>query len=156
MTVGDVTSEERGSGARYNNGKPALDLVPLSALEDCARVFDYGRAKYAEWNWAKGMDWSVPYGCLLRHLAKWHEGEDVDPESGLPHLGHAMCNLVMLATFAKTYPEGDNRPTKWFADIMKEIGKDAEGAESKESKDPMVPGRVLDLQKNVRTEGERG
>lgn len=126
MSIGDVKSEVRGSGARFNDGKPALDLVPLVSMEDCARVFDYGRKKYAEWNWAKGMDWSIPYACMLRHLSKWHQGEDIDEESGLPHLAHAMCNMVMLSTYAKTYPEGDNRPTKWFAQTNdKEVVLDA-------------------------------
>ncbi len=116
MSVGDVNSAARGSGARYNTGKPPLSLVPLVAVEDCARVFDYGRRKYASWNWAKGMDWSIPLDCLLRHLLAWQRGEDNDPESGLPHLGHAMCNLVMLSTFARTYPEGDDRASEWLQD----------------------------------------
>lgn len=114
MPVGDVKSQERGSGARYNDGKTAFELIPGIALEDCARVFDYGRRKYAAWNWAKGMAWMVPFGCLLRHLYAWARGEDNDPESSLPHLGHAMCNLVMLSTFARTYPEGDDRPKALF------------------------------------------
>lgn len=114
MPVGDVDSDAKGSGARYNDGKPAFDLVPLVALEDCAKVFEYGRRKYASWNWAKGMEWSIPLACILRHLSAWQRGEDNDHESGLPHLGHVMCNLVMLTTYARTYPEGDNRPAKWL------------------------------------------
>jgi hypothetical protein len=114
MSIGDVNSNARGSGARYNDGKVPLELIPLSSLEDCARVFGYGRRKYAAWNWAKGMQWSVPYGCLLRHMKAWFDGEDNDPESGYPHLGHAMCNLVMLSTFARTYREGDDRPVEWL------------------------------------------
>ncbi len=111
--IGDVHSNEPGSGARYNAGKPAFELVPLVALEDCAKVFDYGRQKYAPWNWAKGMPWSAPLGCLLRHLSAWQRGEDNDPESGLPHLGHVMANLVMLTTYARTFPQGDDR-TPWL------------------------------------------
>jgi hypothetical protein len=111
--IGDVHSNEPGSGARYNAGKPAFELVPLVALEDCAKVFDYGRQRYAPWDWAKGMPWSAPLGCLLRHLSAWQRGEDNDPESGLPHLGHVMANLVMLTTYARTYPQGDDR-TEWL------------------------------------------
>ena len=66
------------------------------------------------WNWAKGMAWSVPFACLMRHLAAWQRGEEVDAESGLPHLAHAMCNLRMLTLFSKTYKEGDDRPPKEF------------------------------------------
>jgi hypothetical protein len=114
MSIGDVNSEERGSGARYNDNKPDLSLIPFCTLEDEARVWMYGKGKYAAWNWAKGMDWSIPFACLQRHLAAWQRGEEVDPESGLPHLAHAMCNLRMLTLYAKTYPAGDDRPVEWM------------------------------------------
>ena len=110
--IGDVNSDAKGSGARYNAGKPDMSLIPLCTLEDEAKVWAYGKQKYAAWNWAKGMDWSVPLACALRHIAKWQAGEENDEESGLPHLAHAMCNLRMLTLYAKTYPEGDDRPPK--------------------------------------------
>jgi hypothetical protein len=112
--IGDVNSEAKGSGARFNGGKPDMSLIPLCTMEDEARVWMYGKNKYAAWNWAKGMPWSVPLACLLRHLGAWQRGEEVDLESGLPHLAHAMCNLRMLTLYAKTYPEGDDRPVKWL------------------------------------------
>lgn len=110
--IGDVNSDAKGSGARYNGGKPDLSLIPLVTLEDEARVWEYGKKKYAAWNWAKGMPWSVPLACALRHLSAWQRGEDTDPESGLPHLAHVACNIRMLTLYAKTYPEGDDRPPK--------------------------------------------
>ncbi len=113
MSIGDVKSDARGSGARYNDGKTEYSLIPLGCLEWAAQVFMYGRDnKYAAWNWAKGMDWLVPYDCMMRHMEAWHRGEDLDDESGLPHLGHAMCNLIMMTFYAKFYPEGDNRPKR--------------------------------------------
>jgi hypothetical protein len=119
-TIGDINSNERGSGARYNAGKTRYDLIPLSTLKSAADVFEYGTEKYAPWNWAKGMEWTVPYACLLRHLDAWFRGEDNDPESGLPHIGHALCNLIMLAHYRDVYQEGDNRPKNIF---QKEISK---------------------------------
>jgi len=110
--IGDVNSDAKGSGARYNTGKADLSLIPLCTLEEEAHVWAYGKKKYAAWNWAKGMDWSVPLGCALRHLSSWQRGEDIDPESGQPHLAHVMCNIRMLMLYAKTYPEGDDRPPK--------------------------------------------
>ena len=112
--IGDVSSTEKGSGARFNGGKPDYSLIPLTTMEDEARVWMYGKNKYAAWNWAKGMAWSVPLACLLRHLAAWQRGEEVDQESGLPHLAHAMCNLRMLTLYSKTFPEGDDRPKEWL------------------------------------------
>lgn len=114
LGIGDVHSTNKGSGARFNGGKPDLSLIPLVTLEDEARVWMYGKAKYAAWNWAKGMPWSVPLACALRHLAAFQSGEDVDPESGQPHLAHAMCNLRMLTLYSKTYTEGDDRPKEWI------------------------------------------
>lgn len=158
--IGDITSDAKGSGARFNAGKTPYELLPLGivftelalkpksaadvltalgrwqagendalgdafayaigdhstleSLADAAMVFDYGRKKYAEWNWAKGMKWSAPLGCAIRHCVAILRGEDIDPESGLPHLGHVKCNLLMLLTFASTFPEGDDRPVKWI------------------------------------------
>jgi hypothetical protein len=43
-------------------------------------------------------------------MAAWQRGEEVDPESGLPHLAHAMCNLRMLTYYAEHYTEGNDRP----------------------------------------------
>jgi len=106
--------------ARFQEGGTAADLLDAITLifpewKECAAVFDYGRKKYAEWNWAKGMNWSIPIACAARHLIfGLMAGEDVDPESGLPHRGHFLCNIVMLLTFIRTYPEGDDRPSKWL------------------------------------------
>lgn len=164
--IGDVNSDSRGSGARYNTGKVPYELLPLAvvnasgplppgapgdvisllgewqrgsdkallealwaacegpptlpALADAARVFDYGRKKYAEWNWAKGMKWSVAMACAIRHCLAILDGEETDPESGQPHIGHVKCNLLMLLVFAQTYPEGDDRPVKWLQPVKEE------------------------------------
>lgn len=110
--IGNVKSDKKGSGARFNTGKPDFSLLPLCTLEDEVRVWMYGQKKYAAWNWAKGMLWSVPFACAMRHMAAWQRGEELDAESGLPHLAHAMCNLRMLTLYAKNYKQGDDRPVK--------------------------------------------
>jgi hypothetical protein len=79
--------------------------------EECAAVFDYGSRKYASWNWVKGMKWSIPIDCALRHArALWVGNEENDPESGLPHRGHIMCNIVMLLHYRQYFPEGNDLP----------------------------------------------
>lgn len=80
-----------------------------STTEACARVFDYGRKKYAAWNWAKGMPWSVCFECTCRHLYDLIEGQTEDHESHLPLIGHVACNIVMLLTYHRTYTQGDDR-----------------------------------------------
>lgn len=114
MAVGDVTSNERGSGARFNDGKVRYDLIPTHLLESTANVLEYGANKYAPYNWAKGMPFSVVIGCLKRHLAAIERGEDIDAETGQRHTGHLMCNLLFLEHYMNEYPEMDDRPKEWF------------------------------------------
>jgi hypothetical protein len=78
--------------------------------DSCARVFEYGKKKYAAWNWAKGMAWSIPLASAVRHLMALYRGEEKDPESGESHWGHVLCNIQMLQTFVATYPEGNDLP----------------------------------------------
>ena len=162
MSVGDVNSSVPGSGARYNDGKPRLDLIPVGfidhyetgrkshsystvdgwldrvhmiqmekarlepaiaavldayhgnedvALSEIAAVFEYGARKYASWNWAKGMKWSIPVACAARHALAASRGEHLDAESGLPHRAHFGCNMVMLWYFMTYYPDGNDLPS---------------------------------------------
>jgi hypothetical protein len=114
QNVGDVNSKEKGSAARFNVGKPDFSLIPLCVLEDEARVWEHGAKKYSANNWMKGQKWSVPLASLLRHLAAWQSGEDLDPESGISHLAHISCNVRMLTLYSKNYVEGDDRPKEWL------------------------------------------
>lgn len=62
-------------------------------------VLGFGAAKYAPHNWRRGMRWSDVYRGLQEHLQAWWDGEDYDPESHLPHLGHAACCLMFLCEY---------------------------------------------------------
>ena len=97
---------------RWQQGEdePLSSVLSFNCLEGACRVFAYGAGKYAAWNWAKGMAWSVPLGCALRHMQAVLDGEFIDDESGLPHIDHVFSNLIMLDYFEKHYPEGDDRP----------------------------------------------
>lgn len=90
--------EHAAVGRKDDGEKPRYDLLPLLALEVEARVLTYGATKYAPDNWRKVDGWRWRYfGAALRHLFAWFGGERLDPESGLPHLGHALCCVAFLA-----------------------------------------------------------
>lgn len=95
--------------SRLNTGKPKLSFIPLWTLFGEAKVWEHGAQKYEAHNWRKGQPWTQCYDSLMRHLNEWLSGNDIDEESGLPHLDHAACNLRMLLTYRKTHPELDNR-----------------------------------------------
>lgn len=86
-----------GNGALKELGdKPRIDLVPSEMIEGIADVLTYGAKKYDDHNWRKGIPFSVTYAAAMRHLLKFHKGIDLDAESGLHHLKHAACNILML------------------------------------------------------------
>lgn len=103
-------TEKKQEGLRFNQGKTRYDLVPAFAQEQYARVLTEGASKYAERNWENGMSWSKVLASLERHLAAIKRGEDYDPETGLLHSAHVMCNAAFLTEYYKIYPQGDDRP----------------------------------------------
>lgn len=81
---------------RHNQGKPQYSLIDLNSLEHCAKVLEFGAKKYARNNWQKGMNLTTILDSMLRHIAALNSGEFIDPESGLPHIGHIQCNAMFL------------------------------------------------------------
>jgi hypothetical protein len=96
---------------KFDAGKVPMALLPSEALIEIARVLDYGQQKYAAHNWRQppGYAWSRLYSALQRHLSAWNAGEDLDPESGLPHLAHAGCQILFLLTHEATRLGLDDR-----------------------------------------------
>lgn len=82
------------------------DLLPKAGLDAIARVFDFGAQKYADHNWRRGYEWGKSYAALQRHLTAFWDGETNDPESGLPHLGHAGFHVLVLLTWLAEQGEG--------------------------------------------------
>ena len=82
---------------KADTGKPAMEELPLAALMIVARVMGHGRDKYAPLNWAEPSTATVPRYCAaaMRHIARLQGGEILDPESGLPHLAHAVASLLI-------------------------------------------------------------
>ena len=75
------------------------DLVPPEATWLEAQVYGKGAEKYAERNWEGGYEWGKSIAAIERHLALFKAGEDLDPETGLPHLAHARWHTGTLLAF---------------------------------------------------------
>jgi hypothetical protein len=87
-------------GAKYDVGKPRLDLLPASALLAVGQVLAYGAAKYVANGWQHVPDAEARYrAALLRHQLAIMEGETHDAESGLRHSAHVACNALFLLWF---------------------------------------------------------
>ena len=84
-------------GLKFDNNKLEYGLLPPLALEETVKVLTFGAQKYERDNWQCVPDSKRRYfDALQRHLWAWKQGEQIDQESGLPHLAHAMCCLMFL------------------------------------------------------------
>lgn len=97
------------AGKKFDTGKPDLSLIPYIALVEEAKGFMLGEKKYGRYNYCEGMDASRLIGAALRHIYQWAAGEDIDPESGASHLGHARCCLAMILHTQELRTLIDNR-----------------------------------------------
>jgi hypothetical protein len=91
------------------------DKVPLHLWPETASVLGsmglldgalkYGRANFR----AIGVRASIYYDATRRHMNKWFEGEDIDPDSGLPHLAHALASIAIIIDAQATGKLNDDR-----------------------------------------------
>jgi hypothetical protein len=96
---GPVAPPAPAVGMKLDAGKLPLELLPTDALEEVAKVLQFGARKYARRNWEKGISFSRVAGAVLRHTFAWLRGEDNDAETGLSHMAHAACECLFLVAF---------------------------------------------------------
>ncbi len=87
-----------------SNPKDAIgsDKVPMHLWPKTASVLGAlalldGALKYGRSNWrAVGIRASIYYDAIDRHMSAWFEGEDIDPDSGLPHMAHVLAGAAII------------------------------------------------------------
>ena len=93
----EAANPEMQIGRKFDGGKLEYGLLPPLALEEVVKVLTFGAQKYERDNWQKVSDAKRRYfDALQRHIWAWKKGEQIDPESGIHHLAHAMCCLMFL------------------------------------------------------------
>lgn len=102
------------SGERYNIGKLRWALVWFPAVEEMLQVLEAGAIKYAPENWKKGLHEQETLESTMRHLVALFNGEYRDPETGLPHWAHIMCNMMFFSFHHrhKSFTTERNNPFK--------------------------------------------
>lgn len=103
LAISEYEKVSKGTqeAVKYDDGKPDWSLVPFEALEGMVKVLEFGANKYAGWNWTinGGFPYTRVLRSCLRHIFAYMRGEDNDPESGLSHIHHAMCNLLFISHY---------------------------------------------------------
>lgn len=87
-------------GRKDDSGKPLASIIYKDFPTAMSMVIDvatFGANKYARGNWKKVEDAEQRYeDAFHRHLLDEVLGEETDEESEVPHLGHALWNLMAL------------------------------------------------------------
>jgi hypothetical protein len=115
----EVRVTDPDTGGMKGQKPERYSLLPVEALAEVARVYEYGSRKYDDHNWRKGYAWSLSYDALQRHINAFWRGESYDLESGLHHLAHATFHLFTLMTFDGVSVEDSQSAIDKFAGYLK-------------------------------------
>lgn len=84
-------------GMKFDQEKARMGLLPPRALESVAEVLTFGAKKYLPNNWKYVDNGPTRYlDAAMRHINSFMKEEVNDPETGLPHLSHALCCLMFI------------------------------------------------------------
>jgi hypothetical protein len=95
----------------FGSAKIDMGLVPWTLMICAARAFLEGALKYGRFNWRiAGVRASIYHAALLRHVAKWWNGQNYDRATRVHHLDNAIACLTIIRD-AELYGKlTDDRP----------------------------------------------
>ncbi len=94
-----IRFSSQSSFMKNDSGKNMISLIDPQFVVLLGQILTFGANKYAKDNWKLCEDTSRYKDALLRHLYAYLDGEQLDPESGMSHLGHAAFGLMCLNYF---------------------------------------------------------
>jgi hypothetical protein len=106
--------------------KVPFSVIPAPVIGELGLAMLEGALKYARHNYrVAGVRGSVYYDAALRHLTAFWEGEDIDPESGLPHIVKVMACMAVLRDSQMIGNWVDDRPPSHVAGWQAELNDHA-------------------------------
>jgi len=102
--------------------KVPFSTIPAQVMAETGLALMEGALKYGRHNYrSAGVRASVYYDAALRHLTAFWEGQNVDPDSGLPHVVKAIACLTVLRDSQIQGNWTDDRPPatpgEWVQDL---------------------------------------
>ena len=92
-------------------GRVPMHLFPMTALIEGNLGFLEGALKYGAYNYrVGGVQATVYFSAMMRHMVAWLNGEDIDPKSRLNHVTKAMCCCAVLIDAINGGHLKDDRP----------------------------------------------
>lgn len=108
---GDGAGKQGNPKDALGSKKLPLDLIPFPAMIHQALAHLVGACKYGKWNWrVAGVRSSIYTAACTRHIKRYEEGENFDPETGVHNLGHAIACLNIILDSNAAGKLTDDRP----------------------------------------------
>lgn len=82
-------------------GKAQWSLLSFTALEGIVKIREFGSKKYRDPESWKHVPKQKYLDASMRHLVAIFKGEEIDKESGLPHIDHLLCNAMFISHIDK-------------------------------------------------------
>lgn len=108
-----VTMKDSNPKDAIGATKVSMSLLPQQVLAEASLGLTEGALKYGAYNYREiGIRASIYFDACMRHMMRYWEGEDIDPDSGLPHLTKAMDCLIVMRDAQMNGKCFDDRPPK--------------------------------------------
>lgn len=109
----DASTKQTNPKDAIGSTKLDMGLVPDTFIAEVALAFTEGALKYGRYNWrVAGVRASIYHAALRRHMAKWWNGENLDPQTGVSHLASAAACIAVLVDAMKIDKLTDDRPPR--------------------------------------------
>lgn len=123
-----MTEKASNPKEAFGSAKPPTSTVPMPVIYELGLAMLEGGLKYGRHNYrVVGVRMSTYYDAVKRHIDAWWEGEDIDPESGLPHLVKAMACLAVVRDAEMLGLVTDDRPPShppgWQAKYLAKVAE---------------------------------
>ena len=106
-----MTTKDTNPKDAIGSKKAPMSTLPAGVLAEMGVAMLEGKSKYGAFNYRiAGVRASVYYDAACRHLFSWWEGEDIDPDSGMPHIVKLLTCLVVLRDAQRNGMVNDDRP----------------------------------------------
>lgn len=122
-----MKSKDTNPKDRIGSMKIDLGSVPTTLMVCVAKGFLEGALKYGRYNWRiAGVRASIYHAALLRHVAKWWNGQERDVKTRVHHLDSAIACLGIIRDAELFGKLSDDRPPVPDPDLMAEFIDSAE------------------------------
>jgi hypothetical protein len=109
--------------------KVSFCCLPWPVLGEAGLGMQEGGMKYGRHNYrSEGVAVSTYVDAVIRHITAYWEGEDIDPDSGIHHIGKAISTLIVLRDAQLNDKATDDRPIKprnpdWLKELNDQASK---------------------------------